>query len=48
MPLCRVFTNIKRQDIPENLSEKLVKVISDTLGKPPEHVSICAGLYNEY
>ena len=40
MPLCGVCTNVKRQDIPENFSEKLVKVISVTLDKPPERVSI--------
>ena len=41
MPFCRIYTNVKKQDIPENFCEKLVKAVSDSLGKPLNYVTIC-------
>ncbi|XP_060571971.1 D-dopachrome decarboxylase-like [Ruditapes philippinarum] len=52
MPICLLYTNLKRSDIDVNLEENVARCISETLNRPFEHVfvtliaetpSFCAG-----
>jgi hypothetical protein len=36
MPICLLYTNLKRSDIDVNLEEKVARCISETLNRPFE------------
>eukprot|EP00800_Vazella_pourtalesii_P007528 TRINITY_DN2016_c0_g1_i1.p1 TRINITY_DN2016_c0_g1~~TRINITY_DN2016_c0_g1_i1.p1 ORF type:complete len:119 (+),score=16.14 TRINITY_DN2016_c0_g1_i1:80-436(+) len=38
MPLCQVYTNVARQDIPKDFGEKLIQVVGGALGNSAEGI----------
>ncbi|KAI6651952.1 hypothetical protein LOD99_4498 [Oopsacas minuta] len=40
MPLCHLYTNIARNDIPKDFTKEFIKIISDALGRPNAHVTL--------
>ena len=40
MPLCQVYTNVARQDIPKDFGEKLIQVVGGTLGKSADKIKL--------